>query len=528
MQAGMHSARRIDGESKADRCGRAANPARYARTPGLDKEAAMAQASGEDRYDLAIIGSGGAAFAAAIAARRKDKRVVMVERGRIGGTCVNTGCVPSKALLAAANARSIAAEAGQRLPGITTAAGPVDLPALLASKQALVEELRADKYIDLAATYGWEVVAGQARFLTDLTGGGPALQVDLAVGGTRRVLAAHYLVATGSTPWAPPIPGLDEVGYLTSTTAMELAELPRSLLVIGGNAVGLEQAQLFARLGTKVTVVEVLDRLAPLEEPEVGAAIAGVFAEEGITVHTNAQLTRVTREPSGDQEVVATIRHGDGHTDVEVHAERLLVATGRRPVTDGLNLEAVGVKLGDRGQVVVDEQLRTHNPRIWAAGDVTGAPQFVYVAAAHGTLVADNALDGAGRTLDDRHLPRVTFTSPQLAAVGLTDAQAARQGIACTCRVLPLAHVPRALVDHDTRGLVKIVAEQATGRVLGVSMVAHGAGDAILAAVYAVKLGMTTGELANTWAPYLTIGEGLKLAAQTFTRDITKLSCCAA
>lgn len=224
---------------------------------------------------------------------------------------------------------------------------------------------------------------------------------------------------------------------------------------------------------------------------------------------------------------MATLGRRHGHTQ-ELRAERLLFATGRRPVTDGLGLEAVGVKVGERGQVVVDEQLRTHNPRIWAAGDVTGHPQFVYVAAAHGSLVADNALDGAGRTLDYRHLPRITFTSPQLAAVGLTDAQAAQQGIACTYRVLPLEHLPRALVNRDTRGLVKIVAERATGRVLGVSMVAGGAGDAILAAVYAVKLGMTVAELADTWAPYLTIGEGLKLAAQAFTRDVAKLSCCAA
>jgi mercuric reductase len=162
------------------------------------------------------------------------------------------------------------------------------------------------------------------------------------------------------------------------------------------------------------------------------------------------------------------------------------------------------------------------------AGDVTGAPQFVYVAAAHGTLVADNALDRAGRTLDYRHLPRVTFTSPQLAAVGLTEEQAAHQGIRCICRALPLAHVPRALVNRDTRGLVKLLAEQATGRILGVSMVAAGAGDTILAAVYAVKFGMTTQELADTWAPYLTMGEGLRLAAQAFTRDVGMLSCCAA
>ncbi len=377
----------------------------------------MERASGENGYDLAIVGSGGAAFAVAIAARRKDRRVVMVERGRIGGTCVNTGCVPSKALLAAAAARNIAAEAGWRFPGIATTAGPVDPVALVAGKQALVEDLRADKYVDLAAAYGWEVVGGTAHFVADpAEPDGPMLRVDLSSGGTRRIQAAHYLVATGSTPWAPPIPGLEEVGYLTSTMAMELAELPRSLLVVGGNAVGLEQAQLFARLGAKVTVVEVLDRLAPLEEPEVGAAIAAVFADEGITVHAGAQLSCVASDGEGGVAVVVV--HRDGRPR-QLRAERLLVATGRRPVTGGLGLEAVGVKVGDRGQVVVDERLRTDNPRTWA-------------------------------------------------------------------------------------------------------------GDAILAAVYAVKLAMTTTELADTWAPYLTMGEGLRLAAQAFTRDITKLSCCAA
>jgi hypothetical protein len=193
----------------------------------------------EHHDDLAIVGSGGAAFAAAIAARRKGRRVVMVERGRVGGTCVNTGCVPSKALLAAASARHAAAEAGQRFPGIATQAGPVDLAALLAGKRDLVEGLRQDKYVDLAAAYGWEVVNGRARFVADpADGGGPALVVDLAGGGTRDVRAAHYLVATGSAPFAPPIPGLDQVGYLTSTTAMELDELPRSMLVVGGNWAG--------------------------------------------------------------------------------------------------------------------------------------------------------------------------------------------------------------------------------------------------------------------------------------------------
>ncbi|WP_435107076.1 mercury(II) reductase [Nocardiopsis synnemataformans] len=463
-------------------------------------------------FDLAVIGSGGAAFAAAIAARRKDRSVVMVEHATIGGTCVNTGCVPSKALLAAAEARHIALSA-DRFPGIRASAEEVDFGALIGGKRALVEDMRADKYVDLAKEYGWEIVTGHARFTE-----GPVLEVEPADGGTQRIEAAHYLIATGSAPWAPPIEGLEEAGYLTSTTAMEQDRLPSSLLVVGGNYIGLEQAQLFARLGVEVTLVEMMDRLAPNEEPEAGEAIAQVFADEGITVRTGVTVSRLRRE---DGHVVATV--GDG----ELAAEEVLIATGRRPVTHGLGLDKVGVQIGERGEVVVDEHLRTVNPRIWAAGDVTGHPQFVYVAGAHGAMVADNALDGAERTPDYTYLPRVTFTSPAIAGVGLTDARAEQAGLDCECRVLPLENVPRALVNRDTRGLVKIVAERGTGRVVGVTAVAEGAGDVIAAAVYAVRAGMTVEHMADTWSPYLTMAEGLKLAAQTFTRDVAKLSCCA-
>jgi mercuric reductase len=318
------------------------------------------------------------------------------------------------------------------------------------------------------------------------------------------------------------VQGLAEAGYLTSTTAMELESLPQSMLVVGGNYVGLELGQLFARLGTKVTVVEALHRLAPMEEPEVSDTIADVFADEGIDVVTGAALSRVYRDNSGYLAMVT--RNGEQR---ELRTEQLLVATGRRPQTAALGLEAVRVKLGERGEVLVDEHLRTANPRIWAVGDVTGHPQFVYVAGAHGAVVADNAFDDANRTLDYRYLPRVTFTSPNIAAVGLTDAQAVAQGLRCTCRVLPLEHVPRALVNRDTRGLVKIVAERGSGRIVGVHVIAHSAGDVIAAGVYAVKAGMTVDEMADTWSPYLTMAEGLKLAAQTFTRDVSKLSCCA-
>lgn len=469
-------------------------------------------------FDLAIIGSGGAAFAAAIAARREDRSVVMVERGTVGGTCVNTGCVPSKALLAAAEARQIAVSA-EHFPGIRASADEVAFAELIAGKDELVADMQADKYTGLAAEYGWEIVAGQATFVD-----GPALDVQLHEGGSRRIEAEHYVIATGSSPWAPPVDGLDEVDYLTSTTAMELKALPDSMLVLGGNYVGLEQAQLFAHLGVQVEVVEMIDRLAPAEEPEISEGIAGVFRDEGIGVHTGATLASARRD---NGEVVAELHDPNGHSR-EVRADELLVATGRMPATDGLGLAAVGVQTGERGQILVDEGLRTDNPRIWAAGDVTGHPQFVYVAGAHGAVVVDNAFGDAGRRLDYHHLPRVTFTSPSIAAAGLTDAEAQQQGLDCECRVLSLEHVPRALVNRDTRGLVKLVAERETGRLLGAHVLAAGAGDVIATAVYALHNQMTVQDMGELWCPYLTMAEALKLAAQTFTRDVSKLSCCAA
>lgn len=463
-------------------------------------------------YDLAIVGSGGAGFAAAIAASTQGARVVMIEQGTTGGTCVNTGCVPSKALLAAAGARYSAAT--QAFPGIATSAGPVDVAALIAGKTALVEELRAEKYTDLATDYGWPILHGTARFAD--TGDGPVLQVELTRGDQRQVQAAHYLIATGSAPHAPDIEGLDQIDYLTSTTAMELAALPESLVVIGAGYVGLEQAQLSAHLGTQVTLV---GRFAPHTEPDLADILAGVFTDDSITIVPD----RATAVTNDDGAVVVTAAGGQ-----QVSGQRLLLAAGRRPVTAGLDLDAVAVKTGSRGEVVVDEQLRTANPRIWAGGDVTGAPQYVYVAAAHGTLVADNALRGAHRTLDYAHLPAVTFTTPALASTGMTETAAAAAGLSCQCRVLPLSAVPRALANRDTRGAIKLVAEAATGRLLGAHVLAQGAGDVIATAVYALANHMTVAQMASLWCPYLTMAEGLKLAAQTFTRDVSKLSCCAA
>ncbi|MDQ0213115.1 mercury(II) reductase [Arthrobacter bambusae] len=472
-------------------------------------------------YDLAVIGSGGGAFAAAIRASNLGKRVLMVERSTVGGTCVNTGCVPSKALLAAAEARHVALDATGRFPGIGTSADPVEMPALMEGKRALVEGMRSEKYVDLIADYGWDLRQGTASFAGNPAD--PVLRISYPDRPAESVTAAHYLIATGSAPWAPAVPGLDETGYLTSTSAMELQEVPESLLVVGGGYVALEQAQLFARLGSKVTML-VRSRLASAEEPEASLALTSVFADEGIRVIRRAVLSAV-RKDEATGGVIATADVAGGREEFRAH--RLLVATGRRAVTDALDLDTVGVKTGDRGEVLVQPTLATSNPRIWAAGDVTGHREFVYVASSHGALAVENAFNDAGREVDYRHLPRVTFTSPALAAVGLTDKEANGQGISCQCRILPLEYVPRALVNRDTRGFIKIVADNDTGKILGLTAVAKDAGDLAAAGVYILKAGMSVEDVANSWAPYLTMAEGIKIAAQSYTTDISRLSCCA-
>ncbi|WP_298211461.1 mercury(II) reductase [Ferrimicrobium sp.] len=468
-------------------------------------------------YDLAIIGSGSAAFSAAIHAVGLGAQVVLIEQGTVGGTCVNVGCVPSKALLAGAEARHIALT--QPFPGIRTQAGPVDMRALIRGKRELVEGLRHDKYEDLAEAYGFPIVQGVATFTVEGT-----LRVDQAGDddGGEEIRADHYVIATGAMPSIPAIPGLASVNYLTSTTAMELKALPDRLLVIGANAVGLEQAQLFCHLGAKVTIIEVRDRIAPFEEPEISAMLERVLVEEGVEVFTGSSIRAISQV---GEEIHVELTHL-GHSR-SLEGDALLVATGRTPNTASLGLEHVGVDLGPRGEVVVDDQLRTTNPKIFAAGDVTGAPQFVYVAGQHGTIVADNALRGAGRRVNYRTLPRVTFTSPQIASVGLTDDGAVAAGYRCDCRVLELSAVPRALVNRNTRGLVKIVADGDTGVVLGIHLLADGAADAILAGVYALEANFTVDQLASIWAPYLTMSEAIRLGAQSFTRDIGMLSCCA-
>lgn len=465
----------------------------------------------EHDYDLVVLGSGSAAFAAAIRASDSGFKVALLESNVVGGTCVNVGCVPSKAMLAPVDANFRAGH--HPFAGIQTSAGGVDLAAMVDAKSELVDQLRTEKYLDPAREYGFTVCHGRAEFVDAET---------IECGG-ERIRGRAYLIATGASPAVPPIEGLADAGYLTSTTALELREVPEELAVIGASAVGLEMGQLFLRLGSRVTLLEAMPRIAPLEEPEVAETMTAILREEGAEILTGVKIKSVKRD--GERRRVALEREG---AERELAVDHVLVATGRRPNTAGLGLEKARIELTERGALEVDEHLRTTNPRVWGAGDVTGHPQFVYVAAYEGNLAAQNALEHAGEKVDLTALPRIIFTGPTVAAAGLTDEQAKAQGIECECRVLPLVHVPRALVNRDTRGFVKIVAERETGRIVGATAVADGASDVIQAAIYAIKFGLTTEQVASTWAPYLTFAEGFKLAAQTFSRDVAKLSCCAA
>jgi mercuric reductase len=463
-------------------------------------------------YDLMVIGGGSAAFAAAIKGAELGARVAIVEQGTLGGTCVNIGCVPSKTLIKAAELcyRS----AYPKFEGLTACPPPSDWQRVVQQKNELVAALRQGKYVDVMKIYPTvTLIQGRATFTGKRT---------VAVNGTAYT-PGKVLVATGSRPWAPPISGLAEAGYLDSTEALSLPELPASLLVVGAGAIGLELGQLFARFGVRVMIIEGGPHVAGAEEPEIGRALTEYLAGERIRVCTNVKIDRVERV-DGKYRVQAEI---DGKPETCV-ADQLLIATGRRPSTADLGLAEAGVQTGPRGEIVVDEHLRTANPDIFAAGDCLGDPMYVYVAGYAGGLAAENALTGAGRVYDLSALPHVIFTDPQVASVGLSEAAARAQGKRVNTAVLYLKDVPRALAARDTRGLFKLVAEEDTGKLLGAHMLADQAGEVIQAATLAVRFGLRVQDLVETFHPYLTMVEGLKLAALTFRKDVSKLSCCAA
>ena len=459
---------------------------------------------------IAVIGSGGAAMAAALKAAERGARITLIERGIIGGTCVNTGCVPSKIMIRAAHIAHLRTESPFD-GGVSAQIPKVDRAKLLQQQQTRVEELRDAKYEGILRDQtAITVLNGEARFVD-----GNNLVVQLNEGGEQNVHFDRAFIGTGARPAEPSIPGLAETPYLTSTSALALITVPERLIVIGAGFVALELAQAFARLDSKVTVLA-RSRLLSGEEPAIGEAIEAAFRREGIEVLKQTQASRVDYT---DNEFVIETNAGT------LRADQLLVATGRIPNTENLNLAGIGVETS-RGAIQVDGQLQTTVPGVYAAGDCTDQPQFVYVAAAGGSRAAVN-MTGGEATLDLSAMPGVMFTDPQVATVGLTEAEALKQGYNVDTRLLDLENVPRALVNFDTHGFIKMVAERDSGRLLGVQAVAGGAGELIQTAVIALRSRMTVQDIGDELFPYLTMVEGLKLCAQTFTKDVKQLSCCA-
>ena len=465
--------------------------------------------SGGAGLHVAIIGSGSAAFAAAIRAAQEGARVTMIESGVLGGTCVNVGCVPSKILIRAAE--SARTQEYPRFAGLGACSPAIDRAALADQQQERVDALRQAKYQDvLDGNPAIRLLKGRARFQDAHT-----LIVE-GEGASRTVVADRFLIATGAMPDVPAVSGLTETPYWTSTDALVARSAPAHLIVLGASVVALELAQAFLRLGSRVTVLARTGLLSR-EDQDVGAALQRVLVAEGMVVHTQTAVQRVAFK---DGAFFVDTNQGT------ITGDRLLVATGRRARTEELGLEAVGVRRDDHGRIVVDDSLRTHVPHIYAAGDCTALPQFVYVAANAGTRAAVN-MTGGDERIDLTVMPAVVFTDPQVATVGLSQTQAERQGLVVESRTLALEHVPRALANFDTEGFIRLVALRETGRLVGAQVVAAQAGEVIQSAALAIQARMSTADLAVQLFPYLTMVEGLKLCAQTFTQDVAQLSCCA-
>jgi len=484
--------------------------------------------STQEQYNLVILGSGSTAFAAALHAAELGKTAVMTEFRTVGGTCANRGCLPSKNLIEAA--RLVYDAAHPRYPGLSPVRMPVNWAELVAQKDEIIREYRANKYEGLLDDPDHvQVVSGQAQLLSD-----HEVEVQSA-DGVHRLVGEQILIATGSAPSIPAIAGLADLPYITSDLlssaddpwGTELREQPRSLLILGGGYIALELGEMFARFGTEVTLVTRGSTIPSGYEPEIIASLTEMLQEEGLQIITSAQVRGAEREGAG---IALTIqRHG---SQQRFSAEKLLVATGRRPNTQEIGLEQAGVERDQAGAVRVDRTLRTNVSHIWAAGDVIGwetdSQMATPVGAHDGKIAAHNALSGEPlQKVDHTVIPRTIFTDPQVAVVGLTDEEANAAGIVCECNTIPLSAVPRAGAIRDTRGVIKMVLERPTRRVMGVSMLGVNAGEVIHEAAMALRFGATTDDFIDLIHVYPTMAEALKLVAISFTKDVNRLSCCA-
>ncbi len=469
-------------------------------------------------YDIVIIGRGAAAFSAAIRASEitsQEARIAMIGTGPIGGTCVNVGCVPSKYLIEASN-RAYEPE-HQGMKGIYPVKVKYDFSEIMSGLREYVSSARKSKYADVIANYpNVTVYDGTARFVDNRR-----VQVDGERGSTKIISGTNILVATGSSPAIPPITGLKGAGFLTSDTAWNMKSIPESLAVIGGGAIGLELGQALLRLGSRVTIIEALDSLLPQSEPEMGIILRRRLEHEGMRFFLRTRVNSVRTE--NGKKLLEIITSGGKE---EISADYILVAAGRTPNTSSLNLNAAGIEIDSRGGIITDSMMRTSAPGIYAAGDCVSKKMLLETLAAREGAVAAGNMFGQGGEIDYNSSAWAVFTGPQVAGVGLTERDYTLKNGTCSCRVFQLSNLTKAGITGNTDGAIKIIADPQTGRIVGMHMISPNATDIITEGAYAVRKGLTYEELIETSHIFPSYSEGVKLAAQSFIRDISKMSCC--
>ncbi|SFB50323.1 mercury(II) reductase [Algoriphagus aquimarinus] len=469
---------------------------------------------GNNQFNLIIIGGGSAAFSAAIKAESLGLTTLMIN-GRLdfGGTCVNVGCVPSKNLIRAGEAAYHSTHSN--FAGIKPRGVDIDFAQIIKDKKRLVATLQEKKYMNVVSDFeNLTMLKGWAKFKDSKT-----IEVD-----GKEYKALKFLIATGATTNIPNIEGLDKIDYLTNVSLFDLEEKPESITIMGAGYIGLEIAMAYNRLGVKVRIIEFTDRVLRSQMPDISEALETQMRKEGIEILPNFRAVKFEQK---EEEIIIHCKCPDGSFTEIVENGKVVIATGTKPNTHTMGLQNVGLELTKTGHILVNEKMETNLVNIYAVGDVANTPAYVYTAAFEGKIAVENAFSGAENKADYSSLPWVVFTDPQVAGAGLDEAQAEAEGIPFEVSKLELKDVPRAIAANDTRGFIKLIRNTETDKLVGARVVAPEGGELIQQLSMAIKYGITVKELADSFYPYLTLGEGIKLAAITFGKDVSELSCCA-
>lgn len=466
----------------------------------------------DQEYDLIIIGGGAGAFAAAIKANELSAKTLMVNQGLpLGGTCVNVGCVPSKTLLWAAEVIHQAKHHG--IPGINLEVKNFDFAKVIQHELNLVAKLRTEKY---------EKVLNQLEHVTFLEG--KALFIspnEIEVVG-QTYTAKKFIIAAGSQASVPPIENIQKVGYLTHIEALKLKKQPKELIIIGAGPLGLEFSQMFARFGTKVTILHRSELIFAKGEPELTIRLAEILTGEGITIKTGVQVQSARKE--ADKKIISYLIDGKHE---EISAGEILLAAGKTPNTQNLALEKAGVEIDNSQAIKVNRYFQTSQVHIFAVGDITNAPlRLEPTSGREGTLAAENALKNVQNSIDYNTVPWTIFTDPQLAGVGFTEEEQMKRFGTCMCKTVSFDNVPKALIINRTEGLIKMAIHPKSKQIMGVHILSPNAGDLISQAMVLIKNKNTINDVINSLPMFPTLSEAIKISALSFTKDISKLSCC--